>query len=176
MKNTLQKESHFAAEKTNTERNNRANQHNGSDNATAKNTKTRSMISEKNFMISKVVLIDRISTQTVVSACKRTAARTKPRSVVTRSQVAHQMLPEQRQAQFGKQWNVVQTPAGGCNTRPWCQHPEPGHDHCARMNVNRCSGRPFAKQEVPLRKQSDRERFSIPSERDQESCDLSGEW
>ena len=40
--------------------------------------------------------------------------------------------------------------------------------------ITRCSGRPFAKKDVPPRKHSDRERIFTPSERDQESCDVSG--
>ena len=39
-----------------------------------------------------------------------------------------------RQAQFGNQWNVVQTTAGGCNTIATRQHPELGPAHRARMN------------------------------------------
>ena len=44
------------------------------------------------------------------------------------------------------------------NTIPARQHPEIGHAYCARINFNRCSGRPPTKQEVPTRKHSDRER------------------
>ena len=86
----------------------------------------------------QVVQIDGRKTQTVVSACKKIAARTKPRTAGTTSQVElgkpTKMTLQQRQAQFGKQWNVVQTTAGGTNTIPTRQHPELGQTHRARMN------------------------------------------
>ena len=86
----------------------------------------------------QVVQIDGRKTQTVVSACKKIAARTKPRTAGITSQVElgkpTKMAPQQRQAQFGKQWNVVQTTAGGTNTTPTRQHPELGQTHRARMN------------------------------------------
>ena len=45
----------------------------------------------------------------------------------------HKMIPQQRQAQFGNQWNVYRTTAGGSKTRPTRQHPELRHARRARM-------------------------------------------
>ena len=69
----------------------------------------------------KVVQVDGRKTQTIGSACKKIAARTK--TMETWDKVASgpretQNDAQQRQAQFGKQWNVVQTTAGGSNTIP----------------------------------------------------------
>ena len=72
------------------------------------------------------------------------------------------MTPQQRQAQLGNQWNVVQTTAEGSNTMPTRQHPELGQAHRARMTINQCSGRPLAKEDILLRKHSDPERSLSP--------------
>ena len=45
-----------------------------------------------------------------------------------------QMTPQQKHTQFGNQWNVVQTAAGGSNTIPTRQHPKLGQAHRARMD------------------------------------------
>ena len=95
------------------------------------------------------------------------AARTKPWTVGTNSQnddepPHHKMAPQQRQVHFRNQWNVVQTTAGGSNTKPTRPHPELGQAHRAPMIINRGSEWPLAKQEGPLRKHSDVERFFTP--------------
>ena len=57
----------------------------------------------------------------------------------TRSQVDlrkhHKKTPQQRQAQCGNQWNVVQTTHGGSNTIPMRQQPELGQSHRVRWNI-----------------------------------------
>ena len=46
------------------------------------------------------------------------------------------MAPQQRQAEFGNQWYIVRTTAGGSNTIPTRQHPELGQAHRARVDDN----------------------------------------
>ena len=46
----------------------------------------------------------------------------------------HTVTPQQLQANFGNQWYVVQTTAGGSNTVLTRQHPELRHAYRARMN------------------------------------------
>ena len=71
---------------------------------------------------SQVVQIDWKTTQTTVSACKKTAARAKPwkvgDNIAKGPRETHTVTPQQGQANFGNQWYVVQTAAGGPNTIP----------------------------------------------------------
>ena len=55
-------------------------------------------------------------------------------NIARRPRKSHKMTPQQRQAQFENQWNVVQTMSGGINTTPTRQHRELGQAHRARMN------------------------------------------
>ena len=64
----------------------------------------------------------------------------------------HNMTSQQRQEQFGNQWYVVQTTAGGSNTIPTRQHLEVGEAHRARMHYNSTQ-----RATATLRKHSDRE-------------------
>ena len=70
--------------------------------------------------------------QTIVRACEKTAARTKPWKswdhVASGPQKTHNMTTQQMQAQLGNQWYVVRTAAGGSH------NPELGQAHRARMN------------------------------------------
>ena len=82
--------------------------------------------------------------------------------------------PQQRLAQFGNRWNVVQTTAGGSNTTPTRQHRELGQAHRARMKCQSMQ-RVTASQAAPLRKHIDHELICFySSRRDQESCEQSG--
>ena len=78
-------------------------------------------------------------TQSTVSACENTAAR-RPLNVcyqvASGPQKIHKMTPQQRQTQFGNQWYVVQTTAGGPNTTPARQHSELGQAQRARMEYD----------------------------------------
>ena len=85
---------------------------------------------------SQVVQQDGYTTQIAVSACKKTAARTKQWRVgIKLPQKIHKM-PQQRRAQFGNQLHIVQTTAGGSNTTLMRQHPELGQAHRARVDEN----------------------------------------
>ena len=86
-----------------------------------------------------------------------------------------QKTPQQKQDQFGNHWNVIQTTAAGRpNTIPTRQHPELGQAHRARINYQSVQ-RATASQAGSSCTQTQWPRKNYSSERDQESCDLSGE-
>ena len=137
------------------------------------------IISEKHFgRITKVVHIGGTKTQTIVSACKKTTARTKPWKVGTTSQVnaprtTHEKtLPHRQRETLGTLSKLqLEDPT---------RHQRINILNLAKLTaleciINRCSWRPPAKQEVLLRKHSDHESCLYSSQRDQESCVLSGE-
>ena len=95
--------------------------------------------------------------------------------IASEPQKIHKMTPQQGQPQFGIQWHVVSTTAMGSNTIPTRQHPELGHAHRARMDCfTPHSGRPLAKQEVPIHNHNRGKNIFESSSRDQESCYLRG--
>ena len=91
-------------------------------------------------------------------------------------QKTHNMTPQQRKAQFGNQWNGVQTTGGGSNKMPTRQHLDFGQAHRARMRTNISAQRATASQAgSPFYAGTATKRvFFYSSERDRESCDLSG--
>ena len=87
---------------------------------------------------SQVAQKDGQKTQITVSACRKTAARTKPWKVWKIWQMDLGKSTQQRQARFENQWHltVVRTTAGASNTIPTRQHPELGQVHRARMECD----------------------------------------
>ena len=127
-----------------------------------KNTKSSTIVSEEHWRCAVVLQIDGTKTRTIASACKKTLALTQHYKMDRSRKCTSKNPQHDATSNASKNWEPmdcfsnyswkIQYDANILNMDKFT---------ALERTINRCTGRPRAKQEVPLRKHNDQERILL---------------